>query len=28
LCCSQSGDHPQENVVKFSYEPNMKVKKM
>ncbi len=25
--CSQIGDHPQENLAKFDYKPDMKVKK-
>jgi hypothetical protein len=26
LCCSQSGDDPQEDLAKFGYKLNMKVK--
>jgi hypothetical protein len=27
IACSQTGDHPQQNVAKFGYTPDMKVEK-
>jgi hypothetical protein len=28
IACSQTGDHPQQNVAKFGYTPDMKVEKI